>query len=133
MATIKAVILGTCMWALGVGFYTLSYYIPFLDDLELQANLALALAIVPIAWVGAHFFYRWAPEVDGLKLSAIIILTAIFWDSVITVPLLIIPQGGSYGSFFLALGFWCIALEYALVIWSYWKFRIKTKHTQTHQ
>ncbi len=127
MRTVKAIVLGTFIWILGVSVYSFSYFISVLDDPELQANIFLAVAIIPIALIGSHFFYKKVSAMSGLKLSALVVLSAIFWDSVITVPFLIIPQGGSYKSFFLAPGFWLIALEYATLIWCFWKVKVGAK------
>ena len=125
MKTIKAIIIGGLIWILGSSFYSASYFLPFLEDVELQANLVLAIAIIPNAWMGAHLYYKWEPEMPGFKLAVITLLTAISLDAMITVPLLIIPQGGCFQQFFSAPAFWLIAAEYFLVVWGYWIFRVK--------
>lgn len=49
MSKIRAIIIGGFIWILGSSFYAASYLFPFLEDLELQANIVLALAIIPNA------------------------------------------------------------------------------------
>jgi len=125
MKTIRAILVGCLIWILGSSFYTASYFIPILDNLELQANLVLAITIIPNAWLGAHIFYRKGAEMHGLKLGTLVATTAIILDAIITVPFLILPQGGNYRDFFGAPAFWLIALEIVLIILSYYHFRVK--------
>ena len=51
-------------------------------------------------------------------------LGAMILDAIITVPLFIIPNGGSHLSFFGDPGFWLIGLEYVSVVAVYWQFNI---------
>lgn len=125
MDTVRAIIIGGFIWILGASFFTASYFIPLLDDLELQANLALAIAMVPNAWLGASIYYRQGANTHGLKLGAVVVLTAILLDAIITVPYLIVPNGGSYLNFFGAPAFWLIVAEYLLIVLSYWYFKVK--------
>ena len=48
-------------------------------------------------------------------------------DALITVPLLIIPYGGSYTSFFGSTDFWLIALEFVAVATIYWYAKARPK------
>lgn len=125
MKTIKAIIIGGFIWILGASFYTASYFLPFLEDLELQANLVLAISLIPNAWLGARLYYKWEPNMSGFKFGVIAVITAILLDVIITVPFLIIPYGGTYERFFSAPAFWLIVVEYLLIIVSYWNFNIK--------
>ncbi|MEQ8712215.1 MAG: DUF5367 family protein, partial [Cyclobacteriaceae bacterium] len=61
----------------------------------------------------------------GLKVGAIVLLTLILLDALITVPYLIIPYGGSYREFFSAISFWLIAVECLLIIYLYWRSNVK--------
>jgi hypothetical protein len=72
----------------GMAYYTIHY---------------IALAV--IAYLAALFYFKGrkvkANAVEGLKAGIVMLLTGILLDAAITVPLWIIPQGGSYFSFFL--------------------------------
>ena len=125
MKTTRAILTGTLVWILGVGVFTTSFYIPMINDLELQANIALALALAPLAILGARNFYYRYPNMPGYKLALIMAATAVVLDALITVPVLYIPAGGSYTSFFGSLSFWSIATEYFLVVMLYWHFKVK--------
>ena len=125
MKTFKAIIIGGFIWILGSSFYTASYFLPFLEDVELQANLVLAVAIIPNAWLGAHLFYKWEHEMSGFRFGIIALVSAISLDALITVPWVIIPMGGTYLEFFSAPAFWLIAAEYFLIIVIYWNLKVK--------
>jgi hypothetical protein len=127
MRIIKAIVIGIFIWILASSFYTASYYLPFLENLEMQANLVLAIAIIPNAWLGARVFYSTGSRMHGFSLASIILFIAIALDVMITVPFIIVPQGGSYRKFFGAPAFWLIALEYFLVVFSYWRFKVKPR------
>ena len=125
MNKVRAIIIGGFIWLIGSSFYAASYFVPFFEDLELQANLVLAIALIPNAWLGAKIYYRNGLKINGFIVGAIVLLVAISLDAIITVPYLVIPFGGSYQSFFSASAFWLIALEYFLIVIGYWYFKIK--------
>lgn len=124
MNTIKTVLVGAAIWLGGVSIYTLSYFIPILKDVELQANISLAIGLIPIAWFASRFYFKKESLDHSIKAAISMLLTAILLDALITVPFLIIPYGGSYQSFFTSFSFWLIATEYLMVILVY--SRIKT-------
>ena len=102
-----------------------SFYLPVSDDLELQANIALALSLILFAWLGARNYYSRYSDTPAYKLAFIMVAVAVILDVLITVPLLVIPVGGSYGSFFGEPGFWLIAVVYYLVIITYWYLKVR--------
>ena len=126
METLKVILIGALIWALGASIYSASYFISILEDLELQANLILAIGLIPIAWFGAGIYFKKVHHAHGIKVGVTMVLTAVALDAIITVPFLIIPYGGSYISFFTAPAFWFIAMEYLMVILLYSK--LKGKH-----
>ncbi|MEM7549544.1 MAG: DUF5367 family protein [Bacteroidota bacterium] len=127
MNNIKAVIIGVFIWILGVSFFMASYFFPFMEDQELQANLILAISMIPNAYLGAYLFYRKGSLFSGIRLAFTVVFIAIVLDALITVPYFILPYGGSYEGFFGAPAFWLIVLEYFLVVFSYWNFRVRTQ------
>lgn len=105
------------VYALGVAAITVSYLVPLgLSSPELQANAVLAIAIVPSVLVGARFYYK-----TGLQTSVFVVGTAMFivaacLDAVFTVPVFILPSGGSYASFYAEPGFWLVAVVYIAAV-----------------
>ena len=73
-----------------------------------------------VATVGARYYYADAAA-KGVVLGLFMFTVAGSLDAVITVPLLIMPAGGSYRSFYGDPGFWMIGIEYvaAVALYSY--------------
>ena len=125
MKTRSAVAIGALIWFLGVLAFSVSFYVPVLEDMELQANLVLCIAVLPLVWLGARFYYRKGVRTHGFVLGIIFFATAALLDALITVPILILPHGGSYYEFFTDMGFWGIALEFVGTAVLYWYFNVK--------
>ncbi|MEK6477461.1 DUF5367 family protein [Catalinimonas sp. 4WD22] len=113
-------------WVLGVSAYTVSFFFNILEDAEFQANLVLMLALIPSAIVGTRFYYRQENITNGFVFGAGMFGIAMCFDALITVPVFIMPMGGSYLAFFGDPGFWLIAFEYILVVGLYtlWRKRL---------
>ena len=129
MKTIRVIMVGAVVWLFAVTFYTLSYQFPFLENPDEQANIVLFTVVMPLVWLGCHIYYKKDRATHGFKIGQILLLTAAFLDAVITVPLFIIPNGGSYSSFFSDPGFWLIAFEMiaTAVLYYYISIYPKTK------
>ena len=97
-------------WIIGVSFYLLSYFIPVLEDTVLQTNIVLILAIIPSSYLGTFFFYK-KGDIKPSALGLIFVVVAAILDALVTVPMFIIPDGGSYSSFFGDFMFYIIAVE----------------------
>ena len=118
-----ALISSLVIYIIGIIAYLGSYFVPILEDQELQANLVLMFAIVPAVLLGSILYYRRGHATSGLPLGVAMFLGAMILDAVITVPFFIIPYGGNHLSFFSDPGFWLIALEYVAVVIAYSKFK----------
>lgn len=127
MKTFRAIGIGILIWILGVSTYALSFYLPIMDDKEQQANAVLFMAVIPLVWVGSWMYYKKGGNMNGWKFGQILFLTSVTMDALVTVPFLIIPNGGSYYTFFTDLGFWLIALEFMTVTLLYWYIKVQMK------
>ncbi|MDC6365704.1 MULTISPECIES: DUF5367 family protein [Flavobacteriaceae] len=134
MKTIRALLIGTLVWVLGVSAFSTIYELPLMEDRYLQANIGLALVVPPLVWMGAWLYYKKVEPMHGVKLGLLMLLTSATFDALITVPVLIAPFGGSYASFFGSADFWLIAFEFVLVAVLYWyiKVRPRRKVSLTH-
>lgn len=113
-----SVICGILVWTLGVSFYLLSFYVPILENSELQSNIVLALGIIPSACLGTYLFYtksQLKPSILGLTF----VIVATLLDVIITVPVFIIPNGGSYSEFFGDPMFYTIIVEFYFIVLYY--------------
>ena len=125
MKTSRALLTASVIWILGVSAYVCSFFLPFTEDVEFQANLVLAFSLIPLAWFGSKFYYTKNKAHNGFVLAAIMVGTAVVLDAIWTVPLLVLPEGGTYLDFFGALSFWSIALVYYLTVVLYWWLNIR--------
>lgn len=116
------------VYVLGITAYVGSFFVPLMENAELQANVVLMVAIVPAATFGAHLYYRKGHTTHGLALGGMMFIGAMILDTVITVPVFIIPSGGDHLSFFSDPGFWLIGIVYVITVAAYAKF--KTVYTQ---
>ena len=82
---------------------------------DLVANTVLFCAVPLVAAVGARFYYQQAAA-KGVVLGLFMFAVAGSLDAIITVPLLIMPAGGSYKSFYGDPGFWIIGVEYVAAV-----------------
>ncbi len=114
-------IAGLIAYSLGVSAFVGSFFVPVMSDPEIQANLVLAIAIIPAAILGARFYYQRSPDTNGFVLGASMFSIAMVMDALITVPIFIIPAGGNHITFFTDPGFWFIGLEYVLAVAVYWR------------
>jgi len=108
MKTFRAVIIGVIIWIFGVAAFSLSFYVSILENLELQANLALFIVVIPLVWFGAQQYYKKDNKTHGMWVGITFFGVAAILDALITVPLLVVPQGGNHYIFFSDPGFWLI-------------------------
>ena len=124
MKTKRAILLGIAIWVIGILFYSISFYVPILENAETQANLVLFIVVMPLVWLGCSFYYKKDYKTHGYKVGQTMLLTAVALDALITVPFFVIPDGGNHYSFFTSLGFWIIAFEFLAVAVLYWYTRV---------
>ena len=108
MKKLRAIGIGIIIWAIGVSVFTFSSYIFLLEDTEQQANMLLFIAVIPLVWFGTKLYYKGETDTHGYWVGQTFFLTAAVLDALITVPVFIIPNGGSYFQFFTDVGFWLI-------------------------
>lgn len=103
------------VWILGVIFYLGSFYIQILENPELQANIVIALGIIPSACLGTYLFYK-NSYMNPSTLALTFIIVAALLDVLITVPVFIIPNCGSYSEFFGDPMFYTILVEFYFIV-----------------
>jgi len=120
MKPLRAIVIGITIWIIGVSVFTFSSYITILEDAKQQANMLLFISIIPLVWYGSRVYYRHDGKTHGYWIGQTFFLTAVALDALITVPVFIIPNGGSYYQFFTDLGFWFIGFEMITIAVLYW-------------
>ena len=124
MKIIRAILVGVAIWILAVSAYTISFYLPILEDAELQANLVLLLSVIPLVWFGSAMYYRKGKATHGFVIGFTFLLVSAILDALITVPVFMMPNGIDHYMFFIAPGFWLIALVFIGVVVSYYYLRV---------
>ena len=120
----RAIFLGIAIWIVAILFYSISYYVPVLENANTQVNIVLFIIVIPLVWLGCTYYYKKDNKTHGYMVGQTMLLTGVTLDALITVPFFAAPNGGNYYSFFTSLGFWIIAFEFLLVATIYWYVRI---------
>lgn len=124
MKTKRAIFIGIIIWIIAILFYLISYYVPVLEDVNIQSNIVLFVVVIPLVWLGTSYYYKMDNETHGYIVGQTMLLTAATLDALITVPAFVIPNGGDHYSFFTSLEFWIIAIEFLIVATLYWYINI---------
>lgn len=127
MKQFRIIAIAILIWVIGVSIYSLSFYIPILEDQEFQANIFLSLGILPVVWFGTKLYYRKKSTTKGYWLGLAFFLVAAVLDALITVPFLMAPYGGTHYSFFTTIGFWLIGLEFVATTSFYWYIKTQNR------
>lgn len=125
MKVSRAILSGIIIWVLIFVSFTVMSFIPVIKDSELQQNLILYIILLPIVIIGAKFYYKKGSKANGLLLGLLISITGLLLDAIITIPVVIIPHGGDYMSFYLDPLLWGIIAEFILITYFYWKVKVK--------
>jgi len=133
MKTKRAIAIGITIWIIAILFYLTSYYVPILENTENQANVIVFVVVLPLVWLGCSYYYKNDSKTHGFIVGQTMLLTAVALDALITVPVFVIPNGGSYYSFFTSFGFWIIAFEFLAVATLYWYARVYPHKIQLKQ
>lgn len=121
---IRAIVVGALVWVcIFIAFSVLSFLPVIQDSLDKQA-LIVALLIVPFAVFGAFLYYKNGNKDNGLMVGLVMVVTAFSLDALITVPLMEIPNGRGYQSFFGYPLLYLLAAVNVLSVYLYWRFKI---------
>jgi len=127
MKIFRLVTIGIGIWILAVCAFTISYEFQILHNPEQQANMVLSLSILPLVWLGSSIYYKNGVTTNGYIVGVVFFLIAAFLDTLITVPLFIMPNGGNYYTFFTDFSFWIIAIELVGVAMLFYYLKVYPK------
>ena len=106
---------GILVWMVGIFMYLLSFQVAILENTTLQSNIVLVLAIIPSSYLGTYLFYS-KNYLKPTTLALTFVAIATLLDTIVTVPMFIIPDGGSYSSFFGDPMFYIILVEFYFMV-----------------
>lgn len=127
MKIFRALTIGILIWFLGVATFVTAFFLPILENRELQSNVALVIAIVPIVWFASYAYYKSASKTNGLIIGTIFFAISGALDALITVPVLLAPYGATHAEFFTDPGFWGIGLIFIAVTTFFYYKKVHTK------
>ncbi len=127
MKTIRVILIGVAIWILGVSFYTVSFYLPLMEDAEMQANLVLFLTVIPLVWFGSAIYYRGNTTTPGYMVGQAFLLISAALDALITVPFFMLPNGIDHFTFFTSFGFWLVAFEFIAIAALYYYIKVHSR------
>jgi len=82
------------------------------------------IAIIPCACIGSYLFYK-KSYLKPSALALTFIGVSVLLDALITVPLYIIPDGGSYSAFFGDAMFYILVVEFYFVVFYFGAYLTK--------
>lgn len=132
MKLTKTIGFGLLIWIIGVMLYALSYYVKIFENAELQANIWLSIVIIPVVWLGAKLYYKNGSNTHGIWVGIVFFIISGILDAFITVPITVMPYGGTYSDFFIDFGFWFIGLEFIATTTVYWYLKVFKKQNSSH-
>ncbi len=85
MKKLKTIVIGIMIWIIEISIYTISFYFPILEDLELQANILQFLGVLPLIWFEEKQYFRIQGSTKRYWLGLSYFLTATVLDTLFTV------------------------------------------------
>ena len=82
----RAIKTAVSVWGIGVLLFLVAAFLPLTNDPELQANITLAIAFIPLGWLGAKYYCKQGATSAGYQLALVMALVAALLDALITVP-----------------------------------------------
>jgi hypothetical protein len=127
MNYLKAIISGVVLWVMIFILFTLINITPNLKESVIAQNVLLFASLIGFVWFALRLYYRkGTSKTNGFALAAIMVVTGLILDGAITVPFVIIPEGGSYHTFFTNPNLWFIIIEIFIVNILYCKLSVKS-------
>lgn len=124
MNFMRAILIGALIWLFIFLTFALVDNISFLKGSLNAQTTIVALLIIPFAAFGASIYYKKGSTANGLLLGLIMAFTALILDALITVPLIELPKGNTYESFFSYPILWLLVVLNIATIYVYWRFKI---------
>ncbi len=124
MKPFRAILAGIIVWIFIFITFSIMSSIPIIKDSEIQQNLIIYILLFPYVLFGIRFYYKKEQQTNGFIIGLIMAFTSIILDALITVPLVIIPHGGSYASFFSSPFLGVTFILFLGIVFFYWKLKV---------
>jgi hypothetical protein len=125
MKLLRGILIGALLWVLIFVEWSIIIFTPILKDLGNYQYIVHYLILIPIVIFGANYYYKSKDKVNGFLLGAVMLITGMILDAIVTVPLFTIPQGTVHMEFFLAPLMLAGYIEFLLITGLYWVKKVK--------
>lgn len=124
MNYLRAILSGTIVWVCVFTTFVVFAYVPGLKDSIDQQGIIADVLLIFYATVGAAVYYKKGSKETGLIIGPIMALTALVLDVLITVPIVEIPAGRSYHTFFTSYVLWVLVVINMGTVYVYWRRKV---------
>lgn len=121
----RAILSGAITWVFIFCSFAIMSFIPVIKDSDLLQQIVICLLLIPFVIIGAKYYYKKGDKIHGLKIGSLMVATGLLLDALFTVPLVIIPQDGTYADFYSRPFIWIIVVEFVTIVYLYWKNQVK--------
>lgn len=129
MKTGRAILSGVLIWILVFTLFGVLDVIPATRDAVWLQGVVACTLVIPIALLGAAFYYKNGSRSNGLAVGLVMVTTALMLDAIITVPFFEMPYNRrGHEQFFTHPLLWIIVLEDVLVVYFYQGLKVKFTH-----
>ncbi len=111
MNKIRAVLSGIILWIMIFSLYTLISFIPLFRQSIILQNSIVFIGVIIFVYFSVLFYFRKGKKISGLMLAILMIITALGLDALVTVPMVMIPQGIGYKIFYATPFLWLMVAE----------------------
>ena len=125
MNKLRAIFAGAIVWVFVFIAFMVLAYVPIIKDSMNKQSLIVGILIIPFALLGASIYYKNGNKDNGFIIGTIMVVTALTLDALITVPLVFIPNGGNYQSFYTYPLLWLLVAVNLATVYFYWKLKVK--------
>lgn len=130
MKTSRLLFTGLLMWLSIFTVFTALVMLPVTkNSLSLQ-NTLLVVFVAPIVLACTAIYYKTGANAHGIIVGFLFTAISLCLDALITLPLIIIPSGGSYQAFYSSTILWVVVVESITLVFLYWKFQVNTSFSK---
>jgi hypothetical protein len=125
MRTGRAVLSGALIWFMVLALFGVLDNISATRNSQFLQGVIAIVLIIPFAYLGASIYYKSGDQSHGLLIGIVMVLTALFLDALITVPLIEQPYHGiDHQRFFSNPVLWIVVVQVLIVVWLFQRSKI---------
>jgi Family of unknown function (DUF5367) len=124
----RVIFSGALVWLFVFTTFIILAYVPGVKDSLDQQGIIAYILLIFYATVGTTVYYKTGSTTHGLFVGLIFATIALLLDVLVTVPLVEIPAGRSYASFFTSYVLWVLVAVNISTVYVYWRRNVYRKN-----